>query len=191
MAFTVAKTIDTLSDKAKDQETLNVGNVLDELKHKGFGPFLIILAMINILPSGAVPFLPALCALLIIGVSVQMLFQRETLWLPKKLRDVSINKKKFEHGLHKVKPWSQKLDKLFKPRLSVLQSGWSTSLIAITCIVLALSIIAIGFIPFAPLIPSVVIVFFGLGLMFSDGAMIGAGLVTFILALVWALMAIA
>ena len=97
-------------------------------------------------------------------------------WLPKRALDATVSRTLVVKGVTAARPWAQRIDKLLKPRLTFLALQPFVNLIALACIGAALITIPLGFIPFAPMIPSLAIVLFGLGMTARDGLVLLFGM---------------
>jgi len=161
-------TLEALNDETTGEE-VSVVDVVEALNSRGYGPLLIGPALITILPTGAIPGVPAVCALLIIFISAQILIKKSHPWLPKKLRDFNFKREKLLSALNKAKPYTQKVDKLIYPRIRFLTGDAAKPVIAISSILLSLAIIVLGFIPFLAALPAAGILLLGLGLSGRDG----------------------
>ena len=175
--------LEILRDEASGGK-IKIDNIVKTFNHRGFGPLLLAPAMIIILPTGAIPGVPALCSLFIILVSVQILLKRRHPWLPKRFRDASIEAKKIQSAVQILKPYTQKIDRYVKNRLSVLSDNEiSQRIVALVTLILAVMIIFIGFIPIAPALLALPILFFALGLSVHDGILLTFGYTTLLLSI--------
>jgi len=165
-------TLEAIRDETEQGEHINVEELMAALNSRGYGPLLIGPALITVLPTGAIPGVPAISALLIIFVSVQILFKKKQPWIPKRFKQASFSRKKFVSGLEKVKPYTQKIDSLFYPRMQFLVRHEIQPLIALLCILMSICIIILGWIPFLAMLPASGILLLGLGLSAKDGLMV-------------------
>jgi hypothetical protein len=153
--------------------------LLNTLNARGFGPLLVGPAIIIVMPTGAIPGVPAFCALLVILVCLQIVFGKKHPWVPQKIKEFSFSRKKFLYYAEKSTPYTRVIDKLIYPRMPYLVKGRAKYVVALLSISLALTIIILGFIPFAALIPACGVLLLGLSLMGRDGLL-------FIIALIFA-----
>lgn len=169
-ADTLTDILATMQDLSEDRECVSAGEVVDAFSRRGFGPLLILPSVICILPTGAIPGVPAICGLLMLTFSLQMLFARETPWLPDWLRDKSIRSERIQSASQKGMPWAKWLDAQFRDRIEVLANPGPARIIsAIVITVLAMIVIFFGFIPFLPALFSLPVLLLGLGMVFRDG----------------------
>ena len=163
------------SNSAADR--LSIGEVLQVTGERGYGPLVLILALIAALPTGAVPGIPSVCGISIALVSTQLIFGKAHPWLPKRLRQLSIERHRYRQVSRRLTPWTRRIDRLVRPRLTVLVQGAGTRLIGLACVVLGLCMVPLEIIPFAAAAPAFAIAFMGLGLTGRDGFWVLAGLV--------------
>lgn len=157
-------------------EVITLNDVLRSFQRRGFGPIILAPALLVALPTGALPGVPALCGLFIAAMAGQLAFGLKHPWLPKRLRDFSIKRKTLERGIEKAQPYTKKIDRYIKPRWTFLINTVSKRIIAFICAIVALSMIPIGFIPFAVFPLAVTLALFGVGLSARDGLLIAVGL---------------
>lgn len=173
----LTSTLTAIHEETQAGEHINIGDLIDALNSRGYGPLLIAPALITLLPTGAIPGVPAVCAALIGLISIQILMGSKQPWLPQKLKDFSFSRGRFMKTVNKVKPLTRKIDRLFHPRLEFLVRHEIQPVIAILCLLLAVSIIILGWIPFLAMIPASAILLMGLGLSTHDGLLIAIALV--------------
>ena len=172
--------VTTLENKAT-KSRVSFGDILKNLKNRGFGPLLVIPAMLVIMPTGAIPGMPIICGLFMIAISAQMAFGMPLL-LPKRMLRFSMDKKKFVSALEKIEPVTRVVDKVTHPRLKFLTTPIMERVIAFIIILLSMMVMAVGVIPFAVVPPAFAILLFAVALMSKDGLLMGAGLCVFIAA---------
>lgn len=150
-------------------DEIRLGEVVRRFEGRGFGPLLLAPALIAILPTGAIPGVPTICAIFIILISGQILIGKHHPWLPKRIRQFSVSKLKFQKGFERVKPWTRRFDRLLSQRLEVLTGEIGTRIVAMIAIILALLMIPLELIPAACAVPGISIGFFAVGLSAKDG----------------------
>jgi len=167
-----------------DGDSISLGDVVAHFESRGFGPLLLIPAIVATLPTGAVPGVPAVCGVFIALISIQIVFGKSHPWLPKWLRDRSIDHAKFDRAFDKAKPWTRRIDRLLQPRLEVFTRETGTRVAAVVAVLLGGLMVPLEAIPMAVAIPGCSIVAFGLGLSAKDGLLTLIGLVIALAALV-------
>jgi hypothetical protein len=155
---------------------ISLGDIVAAFKQRGFGPLLLAPALIALLPTGAIPGVPTMCALFICLVNGQQLVGLEHPWLPGRLRRFSIGQDKFDSALAKAKPVTKRIDRFICVRWTELIEPPIGYLITLLSIGLALLMIPLEVVPFAAAVPALAIAFFALALIAKDGALIIIGL---------------
>lgn len=172
-------TLTSLLEQLDDADTgrkIRLRDVVDIFQARGFAPLLVIPALIVLLPTGAVPGVPTLCGLFIATMAIQLTLGKRSPWLPRRLGERGFSHAKLHRGVIRMRPWTQRFDRLLKPRLHGLVNAASQRLIALLFALLALAMIPLELLPFASAIPALAIVLMGLGLAAEDGLLTLVGL---------------
>jgi hypothetical protein len=167
-------------DEVDAGKKLRLQDIVDNFESRGFGPLLVLPALIVLLPTGAIPGIPTLCGSFIAMVAIQLVFGKSSPWLPGRLAERGFDHGRFHRAVKRLKPWTRRFDKLLKPRLQVLLNPLSRRLIALLAVLLALSMIPLELLPFAAAIPALAIALMGLGLVAHDGLLMAIGFVVVI-----------
>lgn len=172
------KPLEAILDTAK----IAVGGTETDLKtlveafgNRAFGPVMILCSLFLMTPIGAIPGLPAAFGLIIIVFALQLLFQREHPWMPDVLRRIKISDTKLEKTRKFITPFLRRIDNVIKFRLPLMTSGPAQIVTALISIILALTMIPLGVVPFGVLAPAFIIGLFGLGITARDGVLIILG----------------
>lgn len=176
-------TLRVIEDETEGQ-SITVGEITQALNHRGFGPLMLVPAMVTILPTGAIPGIPGACGIFIVLVTGQMICGRHYPWMPGWLKNLSFDRQKFMDAIEKAKPAVTVIDRFVRPRLDFFSGPLMQRLIASFCFVLAILMAMVGFVPFLPAVISMPILFFALGLTSRDGIMTMAGFAFSIAAIV-------
>ncbi|MFO7857051.1 MAG: exopolysaccharide biosynthesis protein [Paracoccaceae bacterium] len=173
---------------AEKGETVSVGDVFEKLGARAHGPALLLLGVISLTPViGGLPGVGFLVMTLMLMVSTHLLVSGGGFYLPRVLARRELDAEALEEGLRRVRPWGERLERVCRPRLSVLLRPAAVRLAAATCIALALTMLPLGLVPFAVAPPSFVIALFGLALVSRDGAVMAAAFALSAAALAFAL----
>lgn len=159
-----------------DGRKITFGKIIDEFEDRGYGPLLLIAALLIMLPTGGIPGVPTVLAVVISVISAQLVWGRSTPWLPYKLRCISFDKATFVKAANKLKPVTRKVDYILRPRLKRFAKKPVTRLVGVVIIGLCLFMPFLEIIPFADIIPSSSIVVMSLGLTARDGIFTLVGL---------------
>ena len=171
---------------------LSVENIVKHFKSRSVGTFLLIPAVIMMLPTGAIPFVPAVCGMVAAFACVQIIMGRTHLWLPKQFAAFAVPRSKFKKGVELIRPYTEWLDKVTHRRMNFLATPLSEKITAFFCLLLCLTIIFIGFIPMLPAMLALPLLLFGLGFIVNDGVAVAAGYLALIgnVASIWLLIAL-
>lgn len=169
--------LETITDEV-DGDKVSVADIMDTFGSKSFGPVLLLLGLIVVLPPmGAIPGIPAIVGLVIILFSKQIVFGRDHIWLPQYLENRSIARNKLEAAKNNAKPYLKYVDMLIAPRMTWLFEGPSLVLVGVVVSILALSMIPLELLPFAVALPGAAIAQFGLAITSRDGILLIGALI--------------
>lgn len=156
-------------------ETVTVGELINALGRRAYGPLLFLLGAIMLTPVGAIPGAPLVATVLVLLLMGQSVLRQGSPWMPKWLREAEIKGARLRAGLERAEPWARRIDRITRPRLTVLfeppmMVGWGLG-----CMVIAVTMIPLGFIPFGVAVPSLSLALIGLGMINLDGAAAALG----------------
>ena len=176
-----------------DGETVTVGDLLNAVGRRSYGPVLLLLGFIAISPLTIIPGANFLVAFITLVFTIQMVFGRKYPWIPKKALEFSFQRKHLIMGVAAADKYVAQVDRFLKPRLTFLTQTPFAQLVALACAAAALITFPLGFVPFGPFVPSLAILLFGLAITARDGFVIllaGASLVGagYLLVRVWAVL---
>ncbi len=171
----LTQVIDATEESTEGNDPVSVGDILGAFAGRIFGPLLIIPGLILITPAGGIPGVPAILGVLVAILAGQRLFGQDHPWVPNRLSNRGIGRDKLLKGFEKIRPWTRRIDKVIKPRLTFLTTGRAEYLAIILALLLGLTIPAVGLIPFAAALPGAGLSLIGLALTARDGLlMLGA-----------------
>lgn len=147
-------------------ERLSFSELSARLDSSAWGALLVIFAAINVipLPPGASIFF----AVPLMIVSAQMAFGRATPWFPARINRRGVTKEELRRLVEKMQWVEMRVERMLKPRLPKLTGPAATRVIGVVCLVLAV----LTMLPVVHVAPAAVIVLFGLGLVYRDGALV-------------------
>jgi hypothetical protein len=152
-----------------------LGDVIQSLNSRGFGPLLMVPALLAILPTGAIPGVPALCGIMLCLLTAQIIAGRHYPWLPERLRAIRFRKGRMSAIIKRIRPMARTIDRVVSPRFEPLSHPAVQRLAAMVCFLLGVLMILIGFIPFMPSVLALPVLLFALGLNARDGALTLSG----------------
>lgn len=168
--------VDSIEHGSHGSTKISVGDLMEAIESRGFGALLLLPALLTFLPTGGIPGVPGVCAIMIILICGQMVFGRRHAYIPKNIKNLSIRRKKLETILDKSRPTLKFLDHFVTQRFSFMFQPLTERIIAGISILLALTFFPLAFIPFAVLPSAAAIVLMSLGLLSRDGLLVILGL---------------
>lgn len=160
----------------KTEQDVSVGDVVSQFESRGFGPLLMLPALIALLPTGAIPGVPSICGITLFIICLQMACGSGHPWLPAVLKKRSIRHAKLKSAINKAKPVVMKAERFLKPRATVLTRRPASRFVALYCALASLSMIPLEVLPFAAAVPAFAITISAIGLTTDDGIVLSAGL---------------
>ncbi|WP_104204046.1 exopolysaccharide biosynthesis protein [Billgrantia saliphila] len=144
--------------------------VLDAIGRRAFGPLLLLAGLVTLAPIiSGIPGVPTLMALFTLLVCVQLLIGRRTFWLPRWLCNRTLPSDKVHKGLKWMYRPAEWVDRLLHPRITFMTGNLGMQLSALACVIIALAMPPMEFIPFSVNIAGVALTLFGLSFMARDG----------------------
>lgn len=154
---------------ASDGDQTSVAQIVQALGQTSFLPNMMIPALAVVSPLSGVPLFSSICGLTIALVAVQMVIQRDHIWLP----DFLMRKHLSTQRVRKATDWMKKparfLDRITKERLRLLVHRpflWVTQLICLLC---GLTMPLLELVPFTSSLMGVVVCLFAFGMLARDG----------------------
>ncbi|MGP5711118.1 exopolysaccharide biosynthesis protein [Vreelandella alkaliphila] len=175
-ASNLTELINTMERMEREKAKVSVDDVVHAVGRRSFGPLLLLAGLITLAPIiGDIPGMPTLMAALVLLTSVQLLIGRETFWLPKWLVKRSISRNKFDKAIHYMKKPATWVDSLLGVRLAWMTGYIGIRVTAVMCLLIALAMPPMEFIPFSANGAGLALTLFGLGLVARDGIMLSLG----------------
>jgi hypothetical protein len=167
----VGDILDRIEELADKGDTVSVGDALEAFGNRSYGPFLIVLPLVEMSPIGGIPGLPTALALVIALIAVQMIFGRKHIWLPGFVKNRSVKSEKARKAVEKSRGVAKFADRWFHGRLPALTQGPFVRVAAVAIIALACTVPPLELLPFASTAPMLAIFAFGLALLVRDGVL--------------------
>lgn len=165
----VGDILDDLDELADEKEEVSVAHVVEAFGDRSYGPFLLMPALLELTPVGAIPGVPTFLALIIAIVAVQMLIGKSHLWLPGFIENRSVGAEKLTKATEKLRGIARFLDRWFHGRLEFFTSDTFRRVAAVIVIILCATVLPLEVVPFASSGPMLAIACFGLAIMVRDG----------------------
>jgi hypothetical protein len=174
--LTFAEVLDTLEGAGR-AEKLNLGSVLDSFGRRAFGPFLLVPALIAVLPVvGALPGVSLATAGVELIVATQLALGERRLHLPRRVRSVPIPRKALSFSVRTLRPMAHRIGRLVRPRLRNLTNGGGRLAVGALALILAVLMLIGALVPGGIVLPALGMIILGLGLTSQDGVLILASL---------------
>ncbi|WP_420472450.1 exopolysaccharide biosynthesis protein [Brevundimonas sp. FT23042] len=156
----------------KDDPHLYVGELINAFGERGFGATLLFFGLLNMV-FGAVPGTTTVLGAPMLLIGIQLVTRRDQLWMPRWLMKRAIERSAYRDAVARVLPPLRKVERLARPRLSVMTSELAEVLIGVAIVLLA--VILMLPIPGGNFVPSFIMSMFGFGLVQRDGVAILIG----------------
>jgi len=166
-----------LASLAKDRERLTLDEMLTTIGPRGFGPVIVVMALILILPVGMIPGMPGFVAVVLAAIGVELGLGHRALRPPRRLRRVTVPAGLVRRIARRLAPLARWSARAMRPRLLVLATArLGTLILSVTLLLSALIIFFAGFLPGLPFALAWPLLLIGLGLTARDGLAVAAGL---------------
>ena len=156
---------------AKDDPKLYLGELVNAFGERGFGALMVFFGLINAIAS-PIPGSTTILGTPMLLICLQLLIRRDQLWMPKWALNSSLPRANYRATIGKVRKPLLFVEKLSKPRFSVMSSEAAEVLIGLVTTLLTIVVMLPIF--GGNLFPSLFVALFGFGLMQRDGVLIGA-----------------
>ena len=174
MGNSIVELMDNMYSESDD--TTSLGEVIERFEDRGFGPLLLMPALIALLPTGAIPGVPTLCGITLFFICSQVAIGKTSPWLPTFIKNKEVSTNKLDSAVEKAKPYAQRAEKLLKPRLTFLSHTPSKNIIAAYCAIASLCMIPLEVLPFAVALPAFALCVTALGVTNRDGVFLIIGM---------------
>lgn len=178
--------LDRINAAAVDRDEVSLGEMMEEIGHRSFGPLLVLAGVIISVPIvGDIPGVPTLVALVVALIAIQLLIGRSYFWLPSFLLRRSVEKPKLSKSMAWARKPARFIDKGLKPRLAHLAKGAQARFIAGIALCIAAVMPVTEVIPFSANLAGAALTAYGLALIAHDGlvAIIASAITTAIVLL--------
>lgn len=165
-----------VSQAGQHEASISLGVILETVGRRSFAPFLLLAGLVTLAPLvGDIPGMPTLMASLVLLAGSQLLLGRRRIWLPRWLLERRIARERF----HRLLGWLERpagwTDRLLHQRLTSLTRPPAHIAVALVCLVIALVMPPMEFIPFSANGAGLALTLFGLALLADDGLFALAG----------------
>lgn len=150
----------------KDDPKLYLGELVNAFGERGFGALMLFFGLLSV-AIGIIPGTTTVLGAPLLLLGLQLAIRQDQLWLPGWALRRSIERETYRQGVARVLPRLRMMERLSRPRLSIMTSELSEVLIGVATFLLAVILV----LPLwgGNLIPALIISAFGFGLMQRDG----------------------
>lgn len=150
---------------------MTLGDVVKALGERGFGALILLLAAPNLIPLP--PGSSFVFGVPLIFITAQLMIKQDKVWLPKRLVDMKVGGGRLPYLLERLVPYVMKVERLLKPRGTLLTSSYGERLAGLAGLFCA--IILLLPIPGANMAPAFALCCFALGLIEQDEIAMAGG----------------
>lgn len=161
--------LDQLEHMAHEREQINLRDVLHAVGRRSFGPWLLVIGLITLSPIGDIPGVPTLVGAMLLLVAAQLLLRRPHFWLPGWLLRRSVSGPRFRKAVRRLRKPASFVDRFLRARMEFFTGSKGTYVVAILCVVIALGLPPMEFVPFSATGAGIALTAFGLALIANDG----------------------
>ena len=174
--------LEELAEHAGDRQ-LSFALLVERLGDRTYGLLLIVLAALNVIPMVSLLAGPVIATL---GLQMALGIRRP--WLPQRLLALELPAARTKQALIGIVPMIRRLERYLRPRWHFTEAPIVDRSLGVVTLLLGLIVTIPA--PFTNIPPSLIIMLLGLGLVERDGLVqiIGLGLATASLALLWSLL---
>lgn len=172
----VAEILDCLDERAQAADSVSVADIVGSFGRRTFGPAIMVPALLEFTPVGAIPGVPTFLAAIIIVVAAQKLFGRKHVWMPGFIGNRCVSSEKLRKSTAKLRGIARFMDRHFHGRLEWLTRAPFSLVAAGIVILLAATVPFLEILPFASSGPMLAIAMFGLATLVRDGVLMLAAL---------------
>ncbi|MGK7753365.1 MULTISPECIES: exopolysaccharide biosynthesis protein [unclassified Roseovarius] len=177
--------LEELEKALEGRDSVEAGRLIDALDHRGYGPALATLPLLELTPIGGIPGFPTFLALTLAILTIRLLAGYEHFWAPDWLRRRKLRSERVIKSVDWLKPLSLRIDAKLQERLSGFAGSTARRAACIVILGLLLMVPPLEVVPFATSGPMIVVAIFGLGLLYRDGLLMLLGFTGAVFAVVF------
>lgn len=171
--------MDDLSGGPADgQDHITLGEILRRIGLRGFGPILVIVSGLLLLPIGMIPGVPGAVAIVLGLVAIELVSGGKAIRLPDRVARLSISAGLVSGSVRRARPVTRAMGRLLRPRaLALATSRLAHVVLGLVLGAIAVVMFVVGFLPGLPFLLALPVLLIGLGLTARDGLVVTIGLV--------------
>ncbi|TWT66137.1 exopolysaccharide biosynthesis protein [Allorhodopirellula solitaria] len=166
--------LNEIDDAADQHDPVTLGDVMDFLGQDSFAPLLLLIGVVMLVPGPAdIPGVPVILGLLVIIVAGQIVLHREHLWIPNWIERRRLTAERAKTMVSWVRMPARWVDRITKPRYQAIINHAGASMLAVACVLVAMTTPILELIPFSANVAGAAIVAFAVALLAKDGLVAG------------------
>jgi len=159
-------------DAGATGQKISVDRLVDIIGASSFTPLLLAPALAVASPLSGIPLFSSAMGVMIFLVSLQMVLNRDHVWLPGWLLRREVSSDRIRAAFDRLRPVLSWLDTHSHPRLSLFTRRPFRLLAQLLCLISGLSMTLLEFVPLSSSLLGLAVVLLSLGLLARDGAII-------------------
>ncbi len=168
----MSQVLQRLAEQPGDR--IAVSTIFGAFSERSFAILIVLLGLPNCLPMP--PPIPAISALLLIAIAVQVAVRRPMPWVPSVILRKSIRQADLGRAIRRALPWVSRLEEFSRPRLHFFDARTGAILSGLLLLVLAVGMLTAA--PFIGQVPfGIAVCLIGLGSAEGDGLLVFTGLI--------------
>ena len=168
--------VDHIHDLAEDADSLHVDDILEMIGSRSFGPLMVVPALMAVIPFiGAIPGMTIITGLAIVAIACQILLGRSHVWVPKKVRQIPLDRSALKKGAGGFEGTAKFIDKFMTYRLAWATRGAGLWVTALVMVILGVVMLPTALLPWAVLVPGMAALILALGITARDGFVVIIG----------------
>ncbi|MEO0871509.1 MAG: exopolysaccharide biosynthesis protein [Pseudomonadota bacterium] len=182
--------INKLGELSSQNGEVRFEQVVETFGGRGYGPLLLVPALLGASPLGGIPSVPSVLALMIALIAGQIVIGRAHFWLPGFIAERSVSAEKLESARETLSKPASLMDRVFHGRLRWATKDPMPRIAAAIIIILCVLIVPLELVPLAALLPFSAIAAFGMALTVRDGALMLLAIAISVVSLVTSVFAV-
>ena len=166
--------LESLLDRVEQLTYINgeicLEDIVEVVGTRWFGPLLMVPGLVMVVPGvGDIPGMSALMGVVVLILSVQAIFDRSRVWLPRWLATRNVNEAKVKRAIKWLRRPAAFVDRHTRRRMTWAVKHASIYVIAATCIVIGAMTPLLELIPGSAILAGAALTHFGLAILAHDG----------------------
>lgn len=153
---------------AGDGDRVSVGDLVDASGRHGILPGVLLVALVTATPLSGIPGVSVVCGVTIALASIQLLIGAECLWLPGRLRNLSLQREGVVRNVRRIRPVADWFDRHTRSRLAFLFHRPLVFVPEFLMVIAGLTMPFLENIPFSSSAMATAVAFLALGLLTRD-----------------------